>query len=172
MLPRNYQLVTPRLVLRPLLEEDRQAMIAIVCDPKVTKSYMIPDFESQEQKDAFFQKLMTISQNRDRFVYGIALDGMAIGFLNEVEKDDTSIELGYFIDSNHWNKGYASEALHAAIEELFRMGFSSVRAAHFEMNPASGRVMQKCGMTRFDKDETIDYRGQSHRCVYYAISRP
>ena len=27
--------------------------------------------------------------------------------------------------------------------------------------------MEKCGMTRMEQTDTIDYRGGTHRCVYY-----
>lgn len=58
-------------------------------------------------------------------------------------------ELGYWIGVPYWNNGYTTEAatemLRYAFEEL---DLRRVQARHFDTNPASGRVMQKIGMTR------------------------
>ena len=51
------------------------------------------------------------------------------------------------------------------------MGIKTVQAGHFENNPASGRVMQKAGMHKIEKTETIVYRNEEHQCVFYEISR-
>lgn len=57
-------------------------------------------------------------------------------------------ELGYWLGLPYWNHGYATEAAAA----LFTYGFTAlslhrIYARHFTRNPASGRVMQKLGMT-------------------------
>lgn len=163
-------IVTPRLILKAIEDADEEALLAIASDPNVTKTYMIPDFESKEKAHAFFLRLQAASKDPNRFIYGVFLEGTLIGFLNEVERDGGAIEIGYFIAREQWGKGYATEAFSSAIQELFNLGFSEVRAAHFECNPASGRVMQKCGLVLMDKEETIAYRGMDHRCVYYHIS--
>jgi RimJ/RimL family protein N-acetyltransferase len=58
-------------------------------------------------------------------------------------------ELGYWIGKPYWRRGYATEAA----EAVLRYGFETLRlnrifAYHFRRNPASGRVLQKLGMTR------------------------
>lgn len=71
---------------------------------------------------------------------------------------------------NYWNKGYATEALKVAIKELFRIGYKTVVAGHFVENLASGKVMQKSGMVRINRQEVIEYQGVKHPCIYYAIT--
>ena len=51
------------------------------------------------------------------------------------------------------------------------MGFEHVKAGFFEENMASCRVMEKCGMTKLDVEDDIEYRGVMHHCLYYGISR-
>ena len=171
MLERKEQLIGERLTLKSILEKDKKDLLKIVKDSKVNKGYMLPDFHSEEEEEKFFQKLRNFTLKKDKFVYGIYSKNKIIGFLNEVSLEKGVIELGYFIASNEWNKGYATEALKLAINELFRMGIKTIQAAHFESNPASGRVMQKAGMHKIDKTEVIVYRNQEHHCVYYEISR-
>jgi RimJ/RimL family protein N-acetyltransferase len=57
-------------------------------------------------------------------------------------------ELGYWIGLPHWNRGYATEAARAMLRYAFEtLGLNRVQATHFTRNPASGRVMQKLGMS-------------------------
>ena len=171
MLQRNEQLLTARLVLKSIQEKDQIDMLEIIKNPQVKMTYMLPDFSSQEEGEKIFLKLMNLSLNKEKFVYGIYSKNKIIGFFNEVTKQNKTIEIGYFISPNEWNKGYATEALKAAIEELFRIGYQTVEAAHFENNLASARVMQKAGMVRINKEEIVEYRHTSHRCLFYQITR-
>lgn len=163
---------SPTVSLRPLQDEDRFAMIEMITDPKVSKTYMLPSFDSKEEIDNLFVRLKRLSEDRNRFAFGIYSSGLLVGYINEVSKERNSIEIGYFISSKEWNKGYATSALRLAIDMLFKTGYSTVRAAHFAENTASGRVMEKTGMTKTDYVETVFYRGEEHRCVYYEIHKP
>ncbi len=75
-------------------------------------------------------------------------------------------EIGYWIGVPFWGCGYATEAARAVLTYAFdTLGLHRVQARHFMRNPASGRVMQKLGMTlegvhrdayrRWDKFETV-----------------
>ena len=168
---RSGVLKTSRLILKALEDADRDTLIRMASDPRVKETYMLPDLESREQEDAFFGRLKALSEDKDHFVFGIYLDRELIGFLNDCETGGGSIEMGYFISPERWGRGYASEALGAAVEELFRMGYERVTAGYFEENEASRRVMEKCGMRSLDEETEIKYRGVSHRCLYYGIGR-
>jgi RimJ/RimL family protein N-acetyltransferase len=56
-------------------------------------------------------------------------------------------EVGYWIGREFWGQGYATEALKAVIAYGFSRGLHRIWAEHFAHNPASGRVLQKAGMT-------------------------
>ena len=170
MLNKKDILLTSHLTLKSIEEKDKNNMLKIVKDPLVKKSYMLPDFNDENEEEKFFKKLMNYSLDKNHFVYGIYTDKI-IGFLNDVEMKNDEMEVGYFIDSNEWNKGYATEALKAAIQELFRLGFKRVIAGYFEDNPASARVMQKSGMKKIDRTDVVEYRNASHRCYYYAVEK-
>jgi ribosomal-protein-alanine N-acetyltransferase len=58
-------------------------------------------------------------------------------------------EAGYWIAVAEWGKGFATEALRRVIAFAFdELGLHRVEAHHFVGNPASGRVMERCGMRR------------------------
>ena len=160
---------TKRLSLRAVREGDRADMLRIFKDPCVKKTYMLPDFDGEAAMDRLFHRFVQLSEDRERFVYGIAREDRLIGFLNETEKDEAFIELGYVIHPDWQRRGYMTEALIAAIEALFRMGYKTVRAGFFEGNDASRRVMEKSGMTPTGRSDEIEYRGEVKKVICYEI---
>lgn len=71
----------------------------------------------------------------------------AIGL--NVSRLHNKAELGYWIGVPYWRLGYCTEAAQAVIRYGFRvMGLNRILARHLKRNPASGRVMQKLGMSR------------------------
>ena len=160
---------TARLALRPFIAEDENAVVDLLTDPAIARTYILPDFPDRQEAVGLFDKLLVFSNRPERFVYGIYLQGRVIGFINDVLISEEEIELGYVIAPAHWNRGYATEALSACIEALFALGFGRVICGYFDGNEASRRVMEKCGMTPTGVTETIRYRGRDRLCVYRAI---
>ena len=59
---------------------------------------------------------------------------------------ENDAELGYWIARPLWNQGLCTEALQAMIDYCFnKQGFQTLWCDFFVDNPASGRVMEKCG---------------------------
>jgi len=113
-----------------------------------------------------------MSLSNDRFVKCIYFDdgineSIAIGIINETEKDNKMIELGYAINPRFQGRGYCTLALNKAINMLLDQGYEKVTCGAFSTNLASIRVMEKVGMTKVSKTETINYRGKDHLCVFY-----
>lgn len=165
------RLQTERLLLKAFEERDRQQMVSILLDVQIKKTYMIPDFDDPKQAEKLFDKLKDFSHSEDHFEYGIYFQDTLIGFVNDCMIRDSMIEIGYVIVPKYQGKGFATEAVQICIAELFRMGFTHVRAGFFEKNIASCRVMQKCGMHKLDFEEDIQYKGVVHHCLYYGIDR-
>ena len=159
-----------RVKLRPFEEQDAPAAIRIFRDDTVKKTYMFPDL-TEETARKLFDRMLEISHMDDRFIRGIYLQNELIGFINDPEITDDTIELGWVVHPDYHNRGYATEAVCLAIEELFSKGFQEITAGAFEENPASLRVMEKSGMHKIEKAEEIDYRGKVHHCIFYAIRR-
>lgn len=166
------ELKTERLTLRPFREEDESDVLALLQDDEIKLTYMLPDFPTREAAVKLFRRIMEMSHDDAHFERAIVLGNRVIGFLNDVEIRDGAIEVGYVIHPSEKNRGYATEALSAAIVDLFGRGYAAVCAGYFEENPASGRVMEKCGMKKIDKTDEIEYRGKVHHCVYCEIRNP
>lgn len=74
----------------------------------------------------------------------------AIGGISVVKQDDASFscEIGYCLSKQYWGQGIVSEALGAVIDFLIgEIGYNRISAVYDTDNPASGRVMEKNGMT-------------------------
>lgn len=162
---------TEKIRLRPFKAEDQTIILEILTSSKINKTYMLPDYKQKADAIPLFLRLMELSVDHNRFVRCIDLDGTSIGFLNDVEIKDGTIELGYAIHPEYHNRGYMTAALNWAITELFSKGYQEVICGAFEENKASLRVMDKCGMKRMGRTDTVEYRGTPHNCVYYHCIR-
>lgn len=159
---------TNRLVLKPLSPKDIATASLLLQNNIIKRTYMIPDL-TQDSAERLSFRLLDLSLCSDHYVRGIYLDEDLIGFINDTEIVGSVIELGWVLHPDHHNRGYATEAVSAAIQNLLGNGYACVTAGAFEENRASIRVMQKAGMQRMEKTEVIEYRGQNHNCVYYKI---
>ena len=153
--------------LRTMEPADRERMLDILTSELVNRTYMLPDFARREDAVPLFLRLMKMSQDPESYVRAIATEDCLLGFLNSVEIQGKTIELGYVIHPDFHGKGYMTKALRLAMEELFSLGYEEILTGAFSSNAASIRVMEKCGMTKLDKTDDIQYRGVTHTCVYY-----
>ncbi|MDD3335331.1 MAG: GNAT family N-acetyltransferase [Eubacteriales bacterium] len=163
---------TARLEIRPYAETDQKELAALLTNQEIGKTFMLPNFETEEDALSMAERLIKISFDPAHFERGIYLDNVLIGFVNDVEIQKSTIELGYVIHPAYQNRGYASEMLKAVIAELWKNQYEEVVTGAFTENVASIRVMQKCGMQKMEKEEKLIYRGAEHPCVYYdALAR-
>ena len=154
--------------LRPITDLDKELMIEIFKNEEVKETYMIPDYSSDEGYINLFENFKKLSNDTRRYVRGIYLGNKLIGFINEVEKTEESIELGYVISPLYKGRGFATRALDLSINYLLSIGYKEIVCGAFETNLASIRVMEKAEMKKMLKTDQIEYRGKMHKCIYYS----
>ena len=154
--------------LRTIEPADQERMLDILTSELVNKTYMLPDFAQREDAVPLFLRLMEMSRDAGSYVRAIATEDGLAGFLNRVEIQGKTIELGYVIHPDFHGRGYMTKALQLAMEELFVLGYEEVLTGAFSTNIASIRVMEKCGMAKLDKTEEIPYQCVTHTCLYYS----
>ena len=95
-----------------------------------------------------------------------------IGFMWFSEANHSG-EIGYSFARPEWNKGYATEALGAVIRSAFAsLPLNRLEAQHDIRNPASGRVMEKCGMNSEGiLRQRVQNKGEFIDVALYAILR-
>jgi len=87
--------------------------------------------------------------NRYSWAIQLKAAGEAAGRFFGMRPDDevSQIMLAYELGRKWWNQGFMTEAVKAVIDFFFNeVGFNRIYSDHASENPASGRVMRKCGM--------------------------
>ncbi len=84
--------------------------------------------------------------------FAITVNDEAVGGIGLILGGDVyfrTAEIGYWLGEKHWGNGIISEAVQAISEYGFdRFKLLRIWAEVFEWNPASMRVLEKCGFVR------------------------
>jgi RimJ/RimL family protein N-acetyltransferase len=80
--------------------------------------------------------------------------------------------LGYWIGREWWGRGYATAAVRALLALAFRtLDVDVLAGTHLARNPASGRVMAKCGMTLARRELRPHRGGAAEEFCVWSIDR-
>lgn len=143
---------TDRLVLRPFSLTDAPAVQRLAGDRDIASTTLsIPHL----YEDSMAEQWINTHQERYEkgelvnFAITFSSDKPLIGAIGlSINQPYESAELGYWIGKPYWNRGYCTEAAKAAVQYAFaELGLNRVYTTYLKRNPASGRVMQKIGMT-------------------------
>lgn len=143
----NHIIETERLLLRPLTVADAEAVFVWVSDPEVNRYVAYPLYSDVEQTRAWLRSVETAEEGDLDFGFVRRSDGLLIGSGGAYRNGDGSWTVGYNLRRDCWGQGYATEATRAVIRFVHdHLGGRIFIADHAVENPASGRVMEKCGM--------------------------
>ena len=143
---------TDRLVLRKMRMSDVPDVYRYARDREVARHVLWEAHQSIWDTRAYVRFLLCQYRNGEPGSWAIGLreTGRVVGTIGYMgySPDHATVEVGYSLAREHWGKGLMTEALTAVIRETFRvLKLHRIEAMHFTDNPASGRVMAKCGMT-------------------------
>ena len=157
-MPEQTVLTTERLVLRPHRIDDAPVMASLLESGDITArlEYLIWPYDTgiadqwleglparREPGAVYFAA--TLRETGDPRQAGDYIGDIG---LSSVDTGSARAELGYWFGKPYWGRGYGTEAARAVIDYGFNvLGLNRIWATHFHTNPASGRVMQKIGMT-------------------------
>ena len=146
-------LETEDLVLRKPRLSDAAEMYAYASDPEVARYVLWEPHTSISDTKAFIRDLRRRIRNGfpTSWVITLRTTGQVIGTIGFMwySAENSSAELGYSLSRKYWNHGYATQALEAVVRQSFRsLPVNRLEAQHDVRNPASGRVMEKCGLRR------------------------
>ena len=144
-------LETPRLILRRVRPTDAEAIFAYASRPEVTAYLTWRTHRSLEDTYLFIQGLQYGYMEGAAADWGMILreDGRFVGTIGfgHISRIHSYGEVGYVLHPDCWGRGIVAEALRAVIDFAFTHGINRVEAVHDVENTASGRVMEKAGMT-------------------------
>ena len=137
-------LETKRLALRVPRLEDAKTVATLSSDRRIAAlTARIPHPYKLADAEGF---IAGSNKAGGEAVFLITLrDETVVGACGVVLQEQTP-ELGYWLGVDHWGKGYATEALHAVIDYAFAdLEHEALQAGARVTNPASRRVLEKCG---------------------------
>jgi RimJ/RimL family protein N-acetyltransferase len=175
-------LETPRLRLRPLTGDDREAFVGMAAEPAVMR-YVSPVPIPRAAAEAAFDYYRRLLETKGYGYWAIDVNGGApfagvilLQDVNVAAAFTPAIEVGWLLPTEQWGNGYATEGGRAALEYAFTvLKLDEVVALTAAENSRSQRVMQRLGMTHdpsddFDHPHTLGTALE--RCVLYRIRRP
>ena len=139
-----------RILLRPWRESDAGALFRYASDPEVGPRAGWAPHQSEAESLGIIR---TVFNNATTWAIVWKATDEAIGAIGYGPSCDCALParpgeptVGYWLARPYWNRGICSEALAMMIAHIRRTtALPSPISRHFVDNPASGRVMEKCG---------------------------
>jgi RimJ/RimL family protein N-acetyltransferase len=142
---------TNRIILRPWRESDAETLYKWASNPDVGPRAGWPPHQNVEESLEIIRTVF----NDVLHTWAIVLKETdepigAMGYGPSCECDLPAREgeplIGYWVAKPYWNKGICTEALRLMLDHIREStDIQSLISGHFVDNPASGRVMEKCG---------------------------
>lgn len=136
------------LKLRPLTPDDKYRLAELANNPKVAINLRdgFPNPYTLADAEKFIQ---TFAEQEPQQIFAIEYQGEYAGNIGLHKAGDVyrlSAEIGYFLGEPYWNKGIMTHAVTLICDYGFKnLDIIRIHAGIFEFNPASMRVLEKCG---------------------------
>ena len=143
-------LESDRIVLRPWRENDAAALYKYASDPEVGPRAGWPPHKSIKES---LEIIRTVFHSDTTWAIVLKETGEPIGAMGYMNSDGNLLPsrsgeplVGYWVGKPFWNQGICTEALQLMLDHIRKTtDIRSLIGSHFIDNPASGRVMEKCG---------------------------
>jgi len=161
-------LVTDRLILRPLAQEDAATLQLVLEDADVWRYFPRTEVPTLARTKTYIEGQLA---HWDEYGYGHwaidVIDKKLIGWCGQQylrETDET--EVAYCLGKAHWGKGFATEAARASLNfGITDLGIKEIVGLTHVENKASQHVLQKIGLKYIDRKF---YFGME--CIRFRIS--
>jgi RimJ/RimL family protein N-acetyltransferase len=112
---------------------------------------------------------VTLKSRPNELIGMIGIDPKESGNLS----NSSSPFIGYWLGTAHWGEGLATEAAQAIIDAAFSLtGSHAVEADARVINPASRRVLEKCGFRHEGSNlKSLPARGGLFPCDHFRLDR-
>ncbi|WP_217177073.1 GNAT family N-acetyltransferase [Streptomyces sp. AC495_CC817] len=151
----EYPIRTERLLLRPIVTSDAEAMLAYKSDPEAVRYVPYGPLTRDEVADRIATRWSTTRFDKEGDAVCLAVEEAATGRLvGDVvlfwrSENDREGEVGYILDPAAAGRGYATEAVGALLDLGFHgLGLHRVIARIDERNTASVGVVERLGFRR------------------------
>ena len=150
---------TERLVLKKLVDADKERLVSLIGDFMVSKTLSnVPYPYTLDDADEWLKIV-----DNEEFNLNIFLNDDLIGGIGLTPAEDDFYELGYWLGVEYWGQGYATES----VMELLDYAKSNTpcekfKANVFKENVASAKVLEKNGFKRLEDREVFSLSRQEN----------
>lgn len=163
-------------ILRPWLKSDLDNLVKHANNPNIAK-FMTNGFPSPYTKEHGEKWLEMATASQPAKFLCIEINGEAVGGIGIHVQTDImckNAELGYWLSEDYWGNGIIPKAVSQVVDYGFKnFDITRIYARPFGNNPASQRVLEKCGFkleARIEK--SIFKNGEFLDELIYAVRKP
>lgn len=157
------QFETERLILRPWVEQDAEALYQYAKDPAVGPIAGWPPHTDVPDSLRVIRDILSkpetyavVLKQTCELVGDVAL--MRGPGESSLSRDDTEGEIGYWIGVPYWGRGLIPEAVRALIRRGFEaLDLSRIWCGYFDGNDKSRRVQEKCGFIYHHTNQNLPW---------------
>jgi RimJ/RimL family protein N-acetyltransferase len=150
------QIVTTRLILRPLVIDDTAALLPLFNDWAVIEWLSAPPWPYTEaDMRGYFGALLESTEADREVVYVVENNDKPLGGISWRLRPASHLQsgdgpnLGYWLGRQHWGQGFMTEAACGLIQHLFTTTqANAIYSGAFEGNKPSLNVQEKLGFVR------------------------
>lgn len=170
------KLITERLVLKEITEQDVECIYKLLSNPEVIKYDTFELFTDIKQAEDLIEYFSEAFRKKTAIFWGISLENESeiIGFCKcEIEIPKIRADFGYDLSPEYWNSGIMTEALGAVIDFTFnKLDINRIEASVSTENNASIRVLEKlCFVKEGVLRKRSYWGGRCHDMVMMSILR-
>ncbi|MDE1992849.1 MAG: GNAT family N-acetyltransferase [Rhizobiaceae bacterium] len=173
---------TPRLILRPCRESDRDLFYELSSDPVVLQFFPFRRDRATANKVFDLIRAAVPEPGLDFLVLELKESGEPIGFCGlskpalEPLLSKDAVEIGWRLSARHWRQGYASEAGIALLRHAFEtLRLDEIVSLTVHDNHRAAAVMRRIGMrpdpaSDFDHPDIPATHPQLKRHIVYRLT--
>ena len=141
---RTCVLETERLMLRKPTLADVKAIALLANDRRIAENIRrLPHPYSQDHAVSLVRDM---ADDRRDMAFLIESNFTPVGMVGIGWRDQDTPELGYWLGTEHWGRGFGTEASRAAIDFFFEETCQELLHAGTRVtNPSSRNILEKCG---------------------------
>ncbi|OSN00455.1 MULTISPECIES: GNAT family N-acetyltransferase [Lonsdalea] len=163
---------TPRMALRPLRDADAEVLFALLAsDPSIAAMAVhIPYPCPKPRIRSWIASLEDNWQSGKSVTFALCLrqEVEVMGAISLSALDSHYPEVGYWLGTKYWGRGYSTEACLAICQFAFgQLGLDRLYGCHKDGNIASGKVLLKSGFQRLGSQNLYIAELQRHEWVAF-----
>ena len=150
---------TERLVLKKLVEADKERLVSLIGDFRVSKTLSnVPYPYTLDDADEWLKIV-----DNEEFNLNIFLNDNLIGGVGLTLAEDDFCELGYWLGVDYWGQGYATESVRGLLSYAkTNTPYEKLKANVHKGNIASVKVLEKNGFKRVGDREAFSISRQEN----------